>query len=64
MRRPSRSLFVAGLLLALAAAGLSGCIVVPAGPPRTAYVAPAPVWVPGHWVWGGYGWVWRQGHWR
>jgi hypothetical protein len=21
-------------------------------------------WVPGHWVWGGYGWVWRPGHWR
>ncbi len=64
MRRSSRSLVVAGLLLVLAATGLAGCIVVPAGPPPTAYVARGPVWVPGHWVWGGYGWAWRPGHWR
>lgn len=23
----------------------------------------APVWRPGHWRWGGWGWVWVPGHW-
>lgn len=22
-----------------------------------------PVWVPGHWVWTGFGWAWQPGHW-
>jgi hypothetical protein len=25
---------------------------------------PAPVWVPGHWVWNGWNWVWQPGYWR
>ena len=25
--------------------------------------ADAPVYVPGHWVWDGAGWVWRPGYW-
>jgi hypothetical protein len=25
---------------------------------------PAPVWVPGSWIWGGWGWVWQPGYWR
>jgi hypothetical protein len=30
---------------------------------RQAEVAPAPVWVPGRWVWDGAGWVWWPGYW-
>jgi hypothetical protein len=22
-----------------------------------------PVWIPGHWVWTGFGWAWQPGHW-
>jgi hypothetical protein len=25
---------------------------------------PGPVWVPGHWVWDGWAWVWQPGYWR
>ncbi|AEG92377.1 thrombospondin type 3 repeat-containing protein [Ramlibacter tataouinensis] len=28
------------------------------------HVAPAPLWVPGHWQWNGYQQVWVAGHWR
>lgn len=41
---------------------LGGCVVVPPRPrARVAVVAPAAVWVPGHWSRGG---VWITGHWR
>jgi hypothetical protein len=26
-------------------------------------VQPAPMYVPGQWVWNGYGWVWQPGSW-
>jgi hypothetical protein len=26
-------------------------------------VEPAPTYVPGQWVWNGYGWVWQPGYW-
>lgn len=32
--------------------------------PWPGYWKPAPVWVPGHWVWTGWGWHWVPGHWR
>jgi hypothetical protein len=25
---------------------------------------PAPVWIPGHWEWTGWGWAWVPGQWR
>ena len=37
-------------------------VVVPQAP--VVVVAPRRVWVPGFWSWGGYRWVWVQGHWR
>jgi hypothetical protein len=27
------------------------------------YDPPAPTYVPGQWVWNGYGWVWQPGYW-
>ena len=65
-----RSIFSLPVLATLLGAGLSGCIVVPAGhahgygaPPGVAYVAPTyAVPAPGY-VWGyhaQYGWGWRH----
>jgi hypothetical protein len=39
---------------------VGGCVVAPPRA-RVAVVAPAAVWVPGHWDRGG---VWIGGHWR
>lgn len=47
-------------LLAVGCLGLGGCVVVPPRA-RVVAVAPARVWVPGHWVNGN---VWVHGHWR
>ncbi|HEX5354452.1 MAG TPA: hypothetical protein VFW60_10255 [Rhodanobacteraceae bacterium] len=47
-------------LIVLGGTALGGCVVAP----RRAHVvavAPARVWVPGHWV---SGHVWVRGHWR
>jgi hypothetical protein len=57
-------LLAAGLLVAMTVAGVTGCVVVPAPPPPVVaqHQVPPPVWVPGHWVWTGYGWAWRRGH--
>ena len=50
---------------------LSGCATYyqPAPPPLQAEVIGAPpysgaVWISGHWVWRGGGYVWVPGHWR
>jgi hypothetical protein len=60
---------VAALLLAAAAALVSGCVLVPVGPPvvaRPAIVAPAPVIVTpghrGHYRHQGYHGGYRRGH--
>jgi YXWGXW repeat-containing protein len=45
-------------------------MIVPRGPPppRVEVVPQAPgpyerfEWVPGHWAWGGRGWIWAPGH--
>jgi hypothetical protein len=57
MKRLMRWLLSGWALAACLAA--SGCVVVPARP-RVVAVAPARVWIPGHW----YGGVWVGGHWR
>lgn len=49
------------LVVLLGACGmLGGCVVAPPRA-RVVAVAPAAVWVPGHWVRGGF---WVGGHWR
>ena len=45
----------AALLLVLAPASLSGCVIAPAPAPGPRGVA----WVPGHY----HGWHWVPGHW-
>ena len=41
---------------------VGGCYYVgPAYPPPP--VPPGSVFVPGRWVWTGYGWAWQPGHW-
>ena len=47
------------LLVLAAFSGLGGCVVAPPHA-RVVAVAPARVWVPGHWHAG----VWVGGHWR
>jgi len=69
-----RTVVPLGILGAVLAGGLSGCVVVPALPayvapapvyvaPAPVYVAPAPVYVAPApvYVWGGRGW---RRHWR
>lgn len=57
MRRQSTWL----LVVLLGACGLlGGCVVAPPRA-RVVAVAPARVWVPGHWVRGG---VWVRGYWQ
>lgn len=51
---------LSGLILLGCCAVVSGCVVAPPRA-RVAVVAPAAVWVPGHWDRGG---VWIGGHWR
>ena len=40
----------------------------PPPPPRVEYRPPGPpfpaVWVPGHWRWNGYRYIWIRGHYR
>lgn len=42
-QKRSQKTVVAAISLAILAVSLAGCVVVPAGPRRVAYVAPAPV---------------------
>jgi hypothetical protein len=51
---------IRAFLVALALSVLAGCVVRPA-PERVVVVGPGPVWVPGHFGYGGY---WIPGHWR